>query len=288
MIEWLAQTRSWFPLYFRESFMLISGSVGLLGYIIFLIGYRIRHGFFKFLHFEFSIARHWILLSPFAFGAFFWGAWHHMPWYIFIFLLQGVWGMIGEVINSIWWQSLFKTPIYTYTKGAFFNNYTSVINVIPWGAGFILKSTVTKVVAPHYTFYQHLNVAYHLFVCFAILQTMFYTLRYLHVRSFEKFRYNDVTLSRGVLFFIPAFISLIYICVRFSWDYLTLSICYGIVAAIMEYSYGRFSHLFLDQRLWYYKPSAIDDGRTSFYNIPMFMLGGYWFYLGYIVLIRYS
>ena len=58
-----------------------------------------------------------------------------------------------------------------------------------------------------------------------------------------------------------------------------LMLAFSPLGFITEYAYGRIMSLFFEEPLWRYQHLRIDHGHTSFVTLPLWALGGLYFYL---------
>lgn len=260
--------------YFANAFIF-----AVLLYACVIIGYRIRHHRFKFNHFEFSIFRHYIAVSPLFWGAVSYSFLNQSPRFVFGFLLLGLWGMIGEVVAVVYWRFFFKQPIYIYTEGALLNGYTSVINVIPWSAGFIVFSTVNNFLGPKITPQEQFMQLLTMWPVFVVSLILVYVLTAL-IKKTWKLHEENFSFKDYLIFSLPILTSIGFLSVYYNKQYVVLAAGFGLTAFVIEYLYGKFARWILGRQLWYYPVGSIDDQHTSFLNILPFALGGFWFLFG--------
>jgi hypothetical protein len=60
--------------------------------------------------------------------------------------------------------------------------------------------------------------------------------------------------------------------------YPLLMLAFSLVGFVTEYAYGRGMSVMFERGLWTYNHWRIDEGHTSFVTLPLWALGGLYFY----------
>lgn len=271
-----------FALNFKNSYLMMTALIFASGYFPFLIYYRIKFKHWKLFGFEFTKTRHWIMMSPFFWATFLWGYFHHALWFPIVFLIQGVWGMIGEVLFSAHWRLLMQEPLYYYTAGAFLNGYTSTINFIAWGTGYIVYSTIVNIFGPRFPLHFQIEALTSFWQVTAAVFVITILARYLYVKRDLKKMSSPVGTGVFVLCALPYVSAFLWIGYKYSINYIFIGLFFGFLGSWVEYIYGRVSELLLDRQLWVYVPKAVDHGHYTPLSTIGFLIGGQWLYTAHL------
>lgn len=214
---------------------------------------------------KFYLLMGWVPLSFALMGLF-------DPRYWALFVMFGVAGTLGEVLVSIMWRWFFTEPIWTYSHGAMVGGYTSTLNFLPWAVGGFLFHIAVALkgdpLANSDWLAASISAAVALISTAALVWPAYFILR--KQRAF----------SRGALavFCAPIATTALALSVLHSPIYLLLMVLFSLVGFVFEYGYGRGMSIFFERSLWSYNHWRVDEGHASVVSVPLWALGGLYFY----------
>ena len=192
--------------------------------------------------------------------------------YLAFFAIAGVAGIGGELLVSVIWRWFFREPIWTYSYQSVLSGYTSTINFLPWAVGALLFHATARLLGLG-TPPQLLEPM--LVSATAFVVTMALVLPARRWTSAHQRRFSKTAFALFCLPIVATAIALGTIC---SPTYYALMIAFSIVGFLTEYGYGRSMSVFFERSLWTYNHWQIDGGHTSFVTLPLWALGGLYFY----------
>ncbi len=219
---------------------------------------------------RFSLGKYYLFMgwAPVAFGAL---ALLVDPRYLLFFVVAGTAGIVGELIVSVLWRGFFRQPIWTYSYRSVLRGYTSTINFLPWAVGALgfhfMGRLVTGDQAPT--------------LLPAVVGGAAFALGYAVAwpsRVATSAREGRFTPRAFALFCLPIALTALSLAFFCGPRYLLLMLVFAAVGFATEYVYGRTMTLFFDRALWTYNHWRIDGGHTSFVTLPLWSLGGLYFW----------
>ncbi len=220
---------------------------------------------------RFSLLKYYVLMgwAPLAFAAL---ALLVSARYLVFFLVMGLAGIGGELVVSLLWRGFFREPIWTYNHGAKLAGYTSTINFLPWAVGaFWFHSMAAFVNGPHRE--VGLRPVVVSAVAFALGMLVAWP-----SRRATSAREGRFTRRAFALFCLPIVATGLALTLACGPRYLALMATFSLVGFLTEYAYGRTMSFFFEKSLWRYNHWQIDSGHTSFVTLPLWALGGLYFY----------
>ncbi len=277
-----------------ENYFLLTISSLLFAYVVSVFSYYVVYKKVKFSNFRFSIRNYYIMTTPFIIPAILLSLFEGVFFYIYIFILFSIAGVIGEIIFSFLWKEYFRKPFWKYSVSTIVNNFSSWLNFIPWGFGGFLFLFIER----FYVYYIGDGINVLLFkenIAFILLQIIL--LLFVHLLFFRivgreivlKFLKRGKTNNRGIritakyVYFIMFFFLMGVMLPMKYIDYLFLFSLFGVGAFLAEYGFGKMSKIIIGKKLWKYNYLTIDNSHTTPLNIFPFGLGGYYFLIIYLV-----
>lgn len=192
------------------------------------------------------------------------------------FFAFGVAGMVGETAASLWWYLYFGKRFWEYRIETLFHKYTSWLNLIPWATGgtlfylYVLEGLSIHLYAPTYLHFEELF--------FAVISASI-ILQYILFRVFHgKKKWHTVMVSSALFFFSPIAVVTIVLSLVYGWQILTAAIALGLIAGGAEYLFGKATEYFISKKLWTYTYMTFDRGHFTPLSLPLFALGGFYFW----------
>ncbi len=222
---------------------------------------------------RFSLRKFYLLMGwvPLAFGVL---ALLVDARYLLFFVVAGVAGILGELLVSVLWRWFFQEPIWTYSYRSVLGGYTSTLNFLPWAVGaFLFHASGRWLGGPPpsgATLFRAMFVSSMAFVVGLLVAWPVRAVNAGRARSFSKPSFG--------LFCLPIALTAIAVGVVCSPRYALLMIAFGPIGFATEYTYGRSMSLLFERGLWTYNHWKIDSGHTSFVTLPLWALGGLYFY----------
>lgn len=258
-------------------FFVIYGLLSLLLFLIVFVMKSFKHKKFVFPRYSFTPKKYYLMLLPAPLAALIYSLLlkTFLPFVLFcVFCIMGV---IGEIIFSLWWKQYYKERFWVYTTKTLINKYTSSLNFLAWGVGGFLYMAILDV----FSLAGFVQLPFLFFVIFLILALIQLLIFFLVLKFSKIKKFNKVTFQNWLLFTLPILITLILLIIRFGLIILFVFIAFGLVAAIIEYLFGKLSKLFLSRKLWTYTYLQKDNGHFTILSIPAFAFGGFYFWLIY-------
>lgn len=203
--------------------------------------------------------------------------------YTLIFISIGFIGMAAEAFYSYYWVIFFNKANWIYTIGGILRNFTSIVNFLAWGGGFMMFLGVMSYIFP--------NTSINEFVRFSklfLIQTILIHLLLVSVHAFFGGSKRKGLINFSLMSFItvslPIIIPLVITSAVVSMKYIAVSFVFGVFTFVCEYLYGKYMRYKTGKKLWYYNYDTIDDNHTSYTNIPGGITAGYLFVLIFLYL----
>lgn len=182
---------------------------------------------------------------------------------IIFFTLAGIAGVIGETVFSIWWKLFFKKPFWTYSVQTLYKSYTSTLNFIPWAIGGVIYIAIAEYIN-YVPSTQNLTIFWFSYLILVLITFL------------SKINENYFLFILPVV--IPAIVT----------GALIPLICFGIIACLAEYAFGKVCYCFLSKKLWTYNYRALDNGHFTPLSIIPFSLAGFYFITIYTAIVQIS
>lgn len=186
-----------------------------------------------------------------------------------VFVLCAVGGMLGEVLFSIYWNTIFTTKFWEYKVRTLYHAYSSTLNAIPWGIGGLLYlelATIANFTPPP----QKIVFFGSVLLCTVFLTTIYTTM--------WKKRHHTVTLTTYAYAMIPFITALIATSIAYAdTTILRVALLFGSVAMVAEYIFGKLSSRCISKKLWVYTHMTYDHGHITPLSFLPFSLAGFWF-----------
>lgn len=192
--------------------------------------------------------------------------------YLVMFVACGVAGVAGELIVSVVWRVFFGPPIWTYSHGAFAAGFSSTLNFLPWAVG----AFVFHVIAIHLGATSMLDrggLARAVVTSIAALAVGACVCWPWIIRARGTF-----TKRRFAVFCLPILLTMIALVASVDWRFAPLMLLFAVGGFVTEYGYGRMMSVFFARSLWRYNPWPLDHGHASPVSIPLWALGGLFFF----------
>jgi len=242
----------------------------------------VRTGKFQLNRFRFSVFNYYVMMSGFILAsvanAFLSSSWHSL-FYFGAFAFAGV---IGETLVSIWWRLFFVKRFWVYSIETIDHCYTSWLNFVPWAVGGTLYINALSSVVDDPFGHQY---EYLWLISGALVVSLF--LMQIAIRRLvqpSNHRYRAVAALNLVLFFWPvvAFVAIL------AWIYgpniYFVACVFGFVATFAEYLFGKSTEFFISKKMWTYSYLSFDRGHFTPLSVPLFALGGFYFWSIAVVL----
>ncbi|OGE85903.1 MAG: hypothetical protein A3J48_01020 [Candidatus Doudnabacteria bacterium RIFCSPHIGHO2_02_FULL_46_11] len=247
-------------------------------WLLVVLFYFLGTGHLRFKKFHFSKRNYYLMMLAFlvatlidAYSA---NSWKHLVFFA-VFCFTGV---IGETMISIWWHLFFGRKFWTYIVDTVYHKYTSLLNFIPWGMGGLLYLTILSktIPDPYGPAYQNLENIFLFALVFVVLLQVLIFRMLLHRNSGNKFR--EITFESTFFFYLPILGLIIFLALIYGNEIYLLAIVFGLFAAAIEYLFGQATQFFITKKLWVYNYLAADQGHFTPLTIPLFALGGFYFW----------
>lgn len=256
-------------------------SLGFPFILLFIINIKrlLLHQSLKFIKFPFSnfsfYIFHLIMLVPVLGLSFIFNKIDLV--YFVIFAIAGV---IGEIIFSILWDTLFDKKFWEYKVKTIWNGYSSWLNFIPWGIGGLMYLNILRL----YNFFFSISINKDEIIYILIILWSLAFLCMLIVFIFQSLdsnkktlEFKEVSLKNYFKFSLPIIMPIIIGGIYYTSDIIFLAILFGLIAFIAEYLYGKFCTIFISKKLWTYTYYTFDKNHGTPLAIIPFTLGGFYF-----------
>jgi hypothetical protein len=203
--------------------------------------------------------------------------------FLIYFLLFGILGMIGETLFSWLWDIFYPKIFWDYKVQTLFKNYTSYLNLIPWGlGGFVYWFCFIKLSDGLVTLSSKNIEFIYVSIIFFAIQLLTISVRLILKK--KKFEFKKVNILNIWYLYLPFIVSLVYLTMLVDTRYLSIILITGIIVFLFEYSFGKVCHWVLGSRLWVYNYYSFDKGHITFLSIPAFMQGAvYFLFIGELI-----
>lgn len=193
-------------------------------------------------------------------------------------LLAAVAGILGEILIGLAWSRFFAPPIWTYSYRALLHGRTAAINVLPWIIGALLFLSTGRLlgVDPRSvagTASSPLWVGAAALAAGTAASWLVLALLWRHDGRARRF-----TVARFAIFCSPIAVTALALAVFCDPRYPLLMVAFSVVGTATEYAYGRSMSLFFERPLWTYHHLQIDGGHSSMVTLPLWALGGLYFF----------
>jgi hypothetical protein len=235
-----------------------------------------RAGQFKASHFRFSIFNYYVMMSAFVIAVII-NSYKDASWtpliYFGVFALAGV---VGETLVSMWWRIYFAKRFWVYTVETVDHGFTSWLNFIPWAVGGTLYIAALErfFIDPFDEKYASLWAIAGALVC--ILFVLQFGLNRLLRHSSRHYR--KVTTLNLFLFYWPIVAFIVVLAWLYGPVIYEITFLFAFVATTAEYFFGKATEFFISKKLWTYTYLSIDRGHFTLLSVPLFALGGFYFW----------
>lgn len=196
------------------------------------------------------------------------------PRYLALFFVTGIAGIFGELLVSVMYRWFFAEPIWTYSYRSLLGGYTSSLNFLPWAVGAFLFHASGRLFGGPLPSGEALWSAMLVSTVAFLLGVAIVTpIRALTPRASRRF--SKLTFA---LFCLPILITALALSLYGEPRFALLMLAFGPIGFATEYSYGRSMSFLFERGLWIYNHWKIDSGHTSFVTLPLWALGGLYFY----------
>lgn len=197
------------------------------------------------------------------------------PRYLAFFVVASCAGIAGELLVSLAYHRFLGSPVWTYSYGARSSGYTSTLNVLPWAFGGLLfqqLGLVANLAWPTAVSVREVIVVSAVALGSGCL--LLWPLRRITAAAHGRF-----SLGGFAVFCAPIGVVVLAVSLLCGPRYGMLMLACSPLGFVTEYAYGRIMSLFFEEPLWRYQHLRIDHGHTSFVTLPLWALGGLYFYL---------
>lgn len=197
--------------------------------------------------------------------------------YFLLFVVTGIAGIAGELLVSVMYRWFFGEPIWTYSYRSLLGGYTSSLNFLPWAVGAFLFHACGRLFGgPAPSGATLVSAMIISSIAYAIGVAIVFPLRALTTR--DPARPRRFTKTSFALFCLPIAITAAALAIWSEPRFAILMLVFGPLGFATEYSYGRSMSFLFERGLWIYNHWKIDSGHTSFVTLPLWALGGLYFY----------
>ncbi|MDE2311794.1 MAG: hypothetical protein KGJ93_01730 [Patescibacteria group bacterium] len=249
-----------------------------------------KNGQLKFSGFRFSVKNYYLLTGGLAVYPIAKTLIDNSLLPLLIFLAFGFFGMLLEILISEWWRVFYKNRLYTYAEETLEHGYSSWLNVLPWGAGAMMFLALTQqyqttslpgwagaagntVAAANVPFYFLFLTIF--LICVALQMAIWSTI-VLHQRHDHKF--TTLNWPNFIFTAFPSFLAVAVVAALYGPQILSLAILFGVVAAVVEYFFGKTCQAVIGKKLWTYNYLSVDNGHFTPLAIWGFSLAGFYFW----------
>jgi hypothetical protein len=194
--------------------------------------------------------------------------------FLLLFVATGLAGIVGELLVSVMYRWFFGEPIWTYSYRSLLGGYTSSLNFLPWAVGaFLFYASGRWLGGPlpsGSSLWFAMLVSSVAFAAGCVIVAPIRALGSRAPRRFEKLSF--------ALFCLPIAITALALAIFCEARFALLMLAFGPIGFATEYSYGRSMSFLFERGLWIYNHWKIDSGHTSFVTLPLWSLGGLYFY----------
>ena len=243
----------------------------------------------RFYRYEFSVTRYVVFMITLS-----------IPFLLFIiftrnyelllyFFLAGFFGVIGEVLLSLWWRNFFWKGFWDYKYAAILRGDTSLLNFPAWSIGSLLVFFTFNLFRD-FTEISLIDLSNTDLLLDFILSMVLYAIigfvfSIILGRLILKKDFRGKILLRYFLFASGILIFILLIVLKFGLPWLYIFVIWGLVCFVTEYLFGKGSVIFIGKKLWLYTYLTIDDDHTTLLNIIPFALGGFYFFGVYLLVL---
>jgi hypothetical protein len=197
--------------------------------------------------------------------------------YFLLFVVTGIAGILGELLVSVMYRWFFGEPIWTYSYRSLLGGYTSSLNFLPWAVGaFLFHASGRLLGGPAPSGNVLVSAMTISTIAYAVGLAIVFPLRALTTRDPSKPR--RFTKASFALFCFPILLVSAALAIWSEPRFAILMLAFGPIGFATEYSYGRSMSFLFERGLWIYNHWKIDSGHTSFVTLPLWALGGLYFY----------
>ena len=190
--------------------------------------------------------------------------------YVLPFFIVGFIGMAAEAFYDFYWHQFNNKPLWEYTLGAIFNKYTSSVNFVAWSTSAVVFIGIVY-------FFDSLmkQDQFIVFADYSLYFILTFTLIFAFLaRIYKSKKADSITFVKYLIIVLPILLGFIFSCSLTSWIYLVYVFCFGIIAFVSEYLYGKILEYVFGKKFWIYNYATIDNDSTSPFNIIPAMFAG--------------
>lgn len=275
---------------FLNSYLLFVGISGVTLLLCVNILRFLQGKHFKIAGFEFSKLHYYIMMSPFLGALILQSILSQSSEQLIIFILFAVAGVIGETLFSLIWHALYEKGFWKYKVQTLFNNYTSLLNFIPWGVGGLLYLQVIRILnipLPDDFFASDFGHPLMLWgILFTATLLITFIIRYLQKnrsRDDDSHKYTTVTIRNYLVFGAPFLLSTLTLGIVVDLRFVLIGVIFGIYAFVSEYLFGKMCVFFVSKKLWTYTYKTFDNNHATLLALIPFGMAGFYFWTVYEV-----
>lgn len=235
----------------------------------------------KLFHFPFSEKNYYLLLSGIPLSVVSFSILTHSMQPLAAFIFFAITGVLGETLFSLWWHSFFGKRFWVYTTDTIYHGYTSALNFIPWGVAGLLSKEIAQIVLGKSllttVFTNPLTYILLALIYFGSLALQIIIFALLYEFHLITNKFHHVTLMNYFFFIFPILAIIVFLGLRYSYNFFLLAIIFGSFFALIEYAFGKATQLFISKKLWDYTYETYDNQHFSPLAIIPFMISGFWF-----------
>lgn len=204
--------------------------------------------------------------------------------YIIYFFLTGIGGMVAETALAVFTDMFFTKSIWEYNDESIIRGYTSKLNFLPWTTGAIIFLSVAKIIGNNnVAIFKQISKPYQSIALFGgiaglIISIIFGIILELNNRKDNKILDLPFSLKTFFILCIPIFSVYLGLILLKGTKYLLFFFFFAIVGNVTEYFYSIYISKIFGHRLWTYNYLKLDDGHSSITNLPLWSIGGLYFY----------
>ena len=240
-----------------------------------VLGYFLFNGSWKFKKFRFSVWHYYILMLPLLAGLIIssWQAKSVKP--LILFIIFALAGVIGEALTDLWWQKFYVRGLWIYNVETVFRRFTSWLNFLPWALGGLLYLNVANRIVGDRIFPSILPIAMTLLVASVLLQIFLFNL----LKPSASFKFHQARWFNLIVIYLPIVFTVGILARIFGPIIYELALWFAVVGTIAEYLFGKACHIFISKKLWDYTYWSVDSGHFTLLSIPLFCIGGFYFWI---------
>jgi hypothetical protein len=242
----------------------------------------------KFTQFEFTNFSYHLMMSTFIVDLVFAALVFDRINALFLFAFLAVTGILGETVFSIIWDTYFDKKFWEYKVSTIFNDYSSLLNFIPWGVGGFLYLTILNAISNvigERMLSQALSLEnfwqwdlLRMWLVYGAILLSITVFRIIFLGSLPKIEFKQVNLGNYIVFVFPFLAAIAYITATDGLHHILIFISFATIAFIAEYLFGKMCKLFVNKKLWTYTYLTFDHQHITPLAMIPFVMAGYWFW----------